>query len=145
MIVVRKMQRKDAEAVGALEQEIFSRPWSSQGFIDALNMRNTVFLVAEEEGRIIGYTGMYLSMEEGEITNVAVAETQRRRGVGGLLLKQIKNEAELRSVTRIILEVRVSNDSAIRLYERNGFQKRGIRRGFYDLPKEDACIMVYGQ
>lgn len=145
MVAIRNMQMKDALPVSRIEQEIFSRPWSCQGFADALNLGNTVFLVAEEAGKIIGYIGMYLSLDEGEITNVAVAAAERRRGVGGLLLKEIKKEAERRSVARIVLEVRVSNDSAIRLYERSGFQNCGVRRGFYDLPKEDAYIMVYGQ
>jgi GNAT superfamily N-acetyltransferase len=56
-----------------------------------------------------------------------------------------KKEAESRSVGRIVLEVRCSNDSAIRLYERNGFVNYGVRKGFYELPKEDAYIMIYGQ
>lgn len=145
MITVRTMQIKDAQSVSRIEQEIFSKPWSYQGFVDALNLGNTIFLVAEEEGKILGYIGMYLSLDEGEITNVAVAATERQRGVGGLLLTEMKKEAERRSVARIILEARVSNDSAIRLYERSGFKNCGVRKGFYDLPKEDAYIMIYGQ
>lgn len=145
MITVRNMQMKDVWPVSRIEQEIFSKPWSYQGFVDALNLGNTIFLVAEEEGKIIGYIGMYLSLDEGEITNVTVAVTERQRGVGGLLLTEMKKEAERRSVARIVLEVRVSNDSAVRLYERSGFKNCGVRKGFYDMPKEDAYIMIYGQ
>ncbi len=145
MITVRNMQMKDVWPVSRIEQEIFSKPWSYQGFVDALNLGSTIFLVAEEEGKIIGYIGMYLSLDEGEITNVAVAVTERQRGVGGLLLTEMKKEAERRSVARIVLEVRVSNDSAVRLYERSGFKNCGVRKGFYDMPKEDAYIMIYGQ
>lgn len=145
MITVRNMQMKDVWPVSRIEQEIFSKPWSYHGFVDALNLGNTIFLVAEEEGKIIGYIGMYLSLDEGEITNVAVAVTERQRGVGGLLLTEMKKEAERRSVARIVLEVRVSNDSAVRLYERSGFKNCGVRKGFYDMPKEDAYIMIYGQ
>ena len=65
--------------------------------------------------------------------------------IGGMLLAEAKKEAESRSVGRIVLEVRCSNDSAIRLYERNGFVNHGVRKGFYELPKEDAYIMIYGQ
>ena len=61
------------------------------------------------------------------------------------LLAEAKKEAESRSVGRIVLEVRCSNDSAIRLYERNGFVNHGVRKGFYEFPKEDAYIMIYGQ
>lgn len=145
MIKVRNMQIKDALPVSVIEQETFSKPWSYQGFADALNLGNTIFLVAEEDGKILGYIGMYMSLDEGEITNVAVLEKERQRGVGGLLLAEMKKEAERRSIARIVLEVRISNDSAIRLYERNGFKNCGIRKGFYDLPKEDAYIMIYGQ
>ena len=121
MITVRAMQVKDAEQVSELERAIFSQPWSYQGFVDSLSLPNTVFLVAEENNKILGYIGMYLSIDEGEITNVAVAPEMRCRGIGG------------------------SNDSAIRLYERNGFVNHGVRKGFYELPKEDAYIMIYGQ
>lgn len=145
MITIRKMQVKDALSVSRIEQEIFSKPWSYQGFVDALNLGNTVFLVAEEEEKIAGYIGMYMSLDEGEITNVAVGAKMRQRGIGGMLLSEIKKEAERRSIARIVLEVRVSNDSAIRLYERNGFKNCGVRKGFYELPKEDAYIMIYGQ
>ena len=137
MITVRAMQVKDAEQVSELERMIFSQPWSYQGFVDSLSLPNTVFLVAEENNKILGYIGMYLSIDEGEITNVAVSPE--------MLLAEAKKEAESRSVGRIVLEVRCSNDSAIRLYERNGFVNHGVRKGFYELPKEDAYIMIYGQ
>ncbi len=145
MITVRRMQEEDVWTVSRIEQEVFSMPWSRKGFLDALNLDNTLFLVAEEDGRIVGYLGMYLSLEEGEITNVAVAEPSRGKGIGGLLLSEIKKEAKRRSIEKISLEVRVSNQTAIRLYERNGFQICGIRKDFYQLPKEDAYVMVFGQ
>lgn len=145
MITIRKMQVKDALSVSRIEQEIFSKPWSYQGFVDALNLGNAIFFVAEEEGKIAGYIGMYMSLDEGEITNVAVTAKMRQRGIGGMLLSEMKKEAERRSIAKIILEVRVSNAGAIRLYERNGFKNCGIRKGFYELPKEDAYIMMYGQ
>ena len=97
---------------------IFSQPWSYQGFVDSLSLPNTVFLVAENNSQILGYIGMYLSIDEGEITNVAVSPEMRCHGIGGMLRK--KRQRAARS-GRIVLEVRCSNDSAIRLYERNGF------------------------
>ena len=65
MITVRAMQVKDAEQVSELERMIFSQPWSYQGFVDSLSLPNTVFLVAEENNKILGYIGMYLSIDEG--------------------------------------------------------------------------------
>lgn len=143
MISVRKMQAADVEAVSQIEAAVFSQPWSRQGFLETLKMKNTIFLVAEENEKILGYAGMYAALDEGEITNVAVAPEARCRGVGQRLIEEIKKEAEKKSVVQIILEVRVSNNSAIRLYRRNGFVSCGIRKGFYDFPKEDAYIMIY--
>ena len=82
MITVRAMQVKDAEQVSELERMIFSQPWSYQGFVDSLSLPNTVFLVAEENNKILGYIGMYLSIDEGEITNVAVSPEMRCHGIG---------------------------------------------------------------
>ena len=76
--------------------------------MDSLSLPNTVFLVAEENNKILGYIGMYLSIDEGEITNVAVSPEMRCHGIGGMLLAEAK--AESRSVSRIVLEVRCSND-----------------------------------
>ena len=97
------------------------------------------------EGDIVGYIGMYFSLDEGEITNVAVDSRMRRRGVGEMLVKAMQKEAGQRGISSIVLEVRISNENAIRLYERNGFVNQGVRKGFYELPKEDAYIMIYGQ
>ena len=89
MITVRAMQVKDAEQVSELERMIFSQPWSYQGFVDSLSLPNTVFLVAEENNKILGYIGMYLSIDEGEITNVAVSPEMRCHGIGGMLLSNL--------------------------------------------------------
>ena len=128
-----------------LNRRAFQDPGVIRGSWIFSNLGNTIFLVAEEEGRILGYIGMYLAMDEGEITNVAVMKQERQRGIGGMLLKEIKKEAERRAIARIVLEVRVSNASAIRLYEKEGFQNCGVRKNFYELPREDAYIMIYGQ
>ena len=92
-----------------------------------------------------GYIGMYLSLGEGEITNVAVAPEFRRRGIADALLTEIKREAAECGVTSLVLEVRVSNQNAICLYEKHGFVSCGVRKGFYEQPKEDAFLMILGQ
>ncbi len=145
MTVIRDMQQADVDAVAALEAQIFSRPWSKQGFLNALRMENTVFLVAEENAKIIGYIGMYCSLDEGEITNVAVHPNMRCRGIGEKLITAVQKEAERKKLISIVLEVRVSNEPAIRLYEKKGFATQGVRKGFYEMPKEDAYIMIYRQ
>lgn len=145
MADIRPMKPEDTQKVSLLEAEIFSMPWSRQAFSDSLNRSDTLFLTALDQDNIVGYIGMYVSLDESEITNVAVAPGARRRGIGTLLLEEIKKQALLRSVRRIVLEVRISNADAIRLYEKSGFVRAGIRKGFYEMPKEDAYIMIYGQ
>ena len=142
---VRAMIVEDCPHVAELEKMIFSQPWSEQGFRDALNMEQNIFLVAEEEETICGYIGMYQSLDEGEITNVAVSPEKRNAGVGRMLMQAAMEQAKRQGITRIVLEVRVSNASAIHLYEKCGFVNCGIRKGFYDFPKEDAYIMIYSQ
>lgn len=145
MIEIATMQQEYLEEVAALEAEIFSMPWSKNGFEASLASENGVFLVAKEEGCVVGYCGMTVSVDEGEITNVAVAPQARRRGVGDALLRELIRQGAARGVSRFILEVRVSNEGAIRLYERHHFVSVGIRKGFYEKPKEDALIMIYGE
>lgn len=142
MVVIRAMESKDCKASAELEKEIFSQPWSEQGFLDAIAMDGNIFLVAEEAGEICGYIGMYLSLDEGEITNVGVKSDKRNAGIGGRLLGESIALAKERKLAQIVLEVRVSNQPAIHLYEKYGFKNCGIRKGFYDFPKEDAYIMI---
>lgn len=133
----------DIPAVAAIEKNSFSRPWSEKGFEDSLKLPDTIFLVAEEElsKEILGYIGMYVSFDEGEITNVAVAESAQRQGIGKALVQGMLERAKEAGVCRIVLEVRRSNAAAIHVYETSGFAAVGIRKGFYELPREDAWIM----
>jgi ribosomal-protein-alanine N-acetyltransferase len=152
-MIIREMTPQDAGAVAAIEKEIFSQPWSEQGFIDSLANPDTLFLVAQTDSNreekqsmpaqpaIAGYIGMYLAMDEGEITNVAVAASARRNGIGKALIRELTEKAARRGISRIVLEVRVGNRPAIALYEQMGFRRIGTRKGFYDFPKEDADIM----
>lgn len=145
MLTVREMKREDLDRVSALEASIFSMPWSREGFAVSLAGPDGLFLVVEEEGTVIGYCGMIVSIEEGEITNVAVAPEARQKGAGDLLIREAIQKAQEKGIGRIVLEVRVSNHAAIHLYEKNGFVTVGTRKGFYEKPKEDALVMIYGQ
>jgi ribosomal-protein-alanine N-acetyltransferase len=148
-MMIREMTPMDADAAAFIEKETFSQPWSRQAFLDSLANPNTMFLTALEEGSgsddtpvVAGYVGMYLAGDEGEITNVAVAQDFRRKGIGKALVSELIVRTAGRGVSRIILEVRASNHPAISLYEQMGFCRVGTRRGFYDFPKEDADIMI---
>ena len=142
-MIVRTMTQADIKRVAEIEKGCFSLPWSEGSFEDSLAREDTIFLVCEEE-EVVGYIGMYLSFEEGEITNVAVAEPYRGRGCGNMLIEAMKKEARAKNAECILLEVRVSNVPAISLYKKNGFEQIGIRKNFYQYPDEDAIIMKVG-
>lgn len=141
-MLIRKMEARDVSGVAKIEQENFSMPWSEKAFMDSLSQEEALFLVAEEEDRVLGYIGIYLSFEEGEITNVSVDSSSRNKGVGSELVEQLKKEAQARGTEKIFLEVRVSNEPAIRLYEKQGFEQVGCRKNFYEKPREDAWVMM---
>lgn len=141
-IRIRPMTREDIPAVAALEQKSFSEPWSEKGFEDALLGRQNIFLAAVgKEGLLTGYIGLYGSFDEGEITNVAVAEEFRGQGIGFLLVESMKELASLQGIRKIFLEVRVSNEAARALYGKAGFETCGLRKNFYREPVEDAILM----
>lgn len=140
-ITVSRMTREDLQEVTEIEQSIFSQPWSRKGFADALQMDQTIYLTARVDGQIAGYCGCLQVLDEADITNVAVAQDFRRCGVAEKMLRRLLSLGEEKGVNAFTLEVRQSNAAAIALYEKLGFECCGIRRGFYDLPREDAVIM----
>lgn len=140
-MLIRYMEERDIPVVARLEQEAFSEPWSEKAFHDSMKLSYSLFLVAEEEEELAGYAGMYLVADEGDVTNVAVFEKWKRHGVGTMLVNAMLQEAKKRGATAATLEVRKSNCPAITLYEKAGFESVGIRKNFYDYPKEDAVIM----
>lgn len=138
---IRHMVLEDIPQVAAIEQAAFSQPWSPRAFRDTLSREDTLYLVAEKEGRIVGYAGLWQSLDEGEIPNIAVHEDFRCQGVGGSLLEGLFTEGAKRGIEAFTLEVRIGNKKAISLYKKNGFQSVGVRPGFYSFPTEDAVIM----
>ena len=138
---IEKMQPEDIKEVAQIENRIFTLPWSEQGFLSSLQSEDTLYLVVRKEGRVAGYCGLLQSFDEADITNVAVAEEARGAGIGFAMLSELMRLGKERGVARYTLEVRASNAAALHLYEKLGFQSVGIRKNFYDRPKEDAVIM----
>ena len=139
--MIRKMQKEDLDQVLVIENAIFNQPWSREGFFDAMDMPGNHYIVCVEEGRVVGYCGYYGVLDEGEITNVAVDENCRNKGYGVKMVEALLEEAKEAGIARMILEVRVSNEAAIHVYKKLGFRELGIRKGFYEMPVEDALIM----
>ena len=140
MTVVPFARAHVAEAA-ALERLCFSAPWSAQALAEELDNPQAVFRAAvDENGRLLGYAGMFHVVDEGFFANVAVLPDCRRQGVASALMDALRAYGETHGLCRLTLEVRVSNAAAIALYERHGYVRDGIRRGFYCEPREDAAI-----
>lgn len=138
---IRNLQEGDLAQVIAIEKATFSQPWTEQDFLQAIEDDSKIYLVAVEDGEILGYCGMWNVVGEGQITNVAVKESARRKGVARQMFSAFLQTGQDKGITSFTLEVRVSNVAAIGLYEQFGFVNAGIRKGFYDFPKEDGMIM----
>ncbi len=138
---IRYIEEKDVEQVSELEKKCFSVPWSYNSILKEVTNENSIFCVAESEGNIVGYGGMLIIIDEGDITNVAVDENYRRSGIGKNIMEFLIEEGIKKQLNSFTLEVRVGNIHAIRLYEKLGFVNEGIRRHFYEKPIEDAVIM----
>lgn len=138
-----KMQAKHIENLAAIEKLCFSKPWSYDSLAEELSNPLAVFFVAEdEEGKTLGYAGMHHIVDEGYITNIAVHPDFRRQGIATELVRALDEYAEENGLALLTLEVRRSNDAAISIYRREGFDEEGVRRGFYENPVEDALIMT---
>lgn len=138
---IEEMKAEDIGEVAAIERQIFSMPWSEQGFLSSLQSEDTLYLVVRKENRIIGYCGLLQSFDEADITNVAVSADVRNCGAGFAMLSELMARGKKRGIARFTLEVRAGNNAALRLYEKLGFEAVGIRKNFYERPKEDAVIM----
>ena len=144
MVQIREMQLDDLEEVMEIENDSFSKPWTETGFFSFLIRNDTLFLVAEENDSICGYCGVVMAADEGDITNVAVAKQCRNQGIGGMLIAELIHRTEEVGVSRLFLEVRVSNQPAIHLYQKMGFEQNGKRKNYYESPVEDALLMMRG-
>ena len=131
------------DEVAELERVCFSVPWSRNMLKEELDNALSALLVAlDDDGRVVGYAGVQVILDEGYITNVAVRPDCRRRGVAAQLLKVFLDFAQGNKLAFLTLEVRESNHAAIILYGRHGFRSVGRRRNYYEHPREDAIIMT---
>lgn len=140
-IQIGPLRSEDISAVEQIERANYSLPWSGNAFREAMEKDYYLFLKAEADGVLAGYCGCLRSFEVAEITNVTVAERFRRRGIAGKMLRTLMEQARALGTERFTLEVRRSNDAAIALYQSLGFRQEGVRKGYYESPREDALIL----
>lgn len=138
-----KLNRKLIDDVVKIEEACFSHPWTYEQIEEYLGNPNAHFFIAVDDSeRAVGYIGTYMVMDECFITNVGVLEDARSQGLGSELVKCACENAEKNGASFITLEVRKSNDIAIKIYEKNDFFREGVRPGFYRDPDEDGIIMT---
>ena len=137
------MNADHLDEVAELERICFAAPWSRNMLAEELDNALSAFLVAlDGDGKVVGYAGLQVILDEGYITNVAVRPEWRRRGVAGKLLQVFLDFAQANRLAFLTLEVRESNYGAIALYGSRGFRSVGRRRNYYEHPREDAVIMT---
>lgn len=142
-LVIRRMQKKDVPQVAAIERAVFPRPWSEESFRREVETNPVArYLVAERDGRILGYAGAWVVLDECHITNVAVEETARGQGIGKKLVQALMQYVSNLGAAWADLEVRVSNTRAQHVYAQAGFRSVGKRKKYYEDNGEDAFLMV---
>lgn len=141
-LIFRKMTLQDLPDIMRIEQDAFATPWSEEAFRNELtNNMFAQYMAMEYKGRVIGYAGMWIIVDEAHITNIAILSEYRGKGLGKLLLAEAQRTASFLGAVRMTLEVRASNEVAQHLYRQFGFVNAGIRPGYYSDNNEDAIIM----
>lgn len=141
MKIVR-MNEDNIHSVKEIEDECFSNPWSFESLYAELSKVGACFYVAQDDNNSLGYIGFNMVLDEGYIANLAVKKAYRRQGVAEALLSKVIETAKENNLSFVSLEVRESNTPAIKLYEKFGFTKQGVRKDFYRSPRENGLILT---
>ena len=142
-LTIRRMLVSDVDEVTAIERATFATPWSRESFLREMEKNVAArYLVAQRDGRIVGYAGAWVILDESHITNIAVAEAERGQGIGRRLGEALMKYLSNLGASYTTLEVRVSNERAQHLYESVGFIRVGKRKRYYEDNGEDAWLMV---
>jgi ribosomal-protein-alanine acetyltransferase len=142
-IRIRPAEEKDLPRIAVMEKLYFSLPWSEKMLRESLHQAQYTMLVAEDcaDGEIAGYVTLLNAAGEGNIMNIAVSDALRRQGIAGKLLTEAMRLGREEGICDYTLEVRKSNKAAVSLYEGLGFRTEGVRKDYYEHPREDALIM----
>jgi ribosomal-protein-alanine N-acetyltransferase len=144
-LVVEEMQESDVASVLAIEDAAFSTTWPDNAFRHELEENRLAhYFVARHEGKVVGFGGIWVILEDSHITTIAVHPDFQRRKFGEAILLALLQQAVQREAAWMTLEVRISNTSAQRLYHKYGFTTVATRRGYYTEDQEDALVMWAG-
>ncbi|WP_047986099.1 ribosomal protein S18-alanine N-acetyltransferase [Ornithinibacillus californiensis] len=141
-LTIRKMELEDIEQVMFVELTSFSSPWNEDVFKQELTQNlHAHYFIMELDKKIIGYVGMWIVIDDAQITNIAVLPGYRGQKLGEKLFRFALQQALQRGVTRLSLEVRVTNSVAQNMYRKFGLVSGGIRKNYYTDNNEDAVVM----
>lgn len=141
MIRLEKMTAAHVSQVAELEKICFSDPWSEKSIEAELSCGLSLWLVALEEDKVVGYVGSQTVIDQTDMMNIAVHPQYRRQGIAEKLIAALVDGLKAKGSHGLMLEVRASNLPAISLYEKLGFTQVGRRPNYYRNPKEDALIL----
>ena len=140
--VFRFMKEEDIDQILEIEHASFTTPWSKEAFYNEINNNKfAVYIVIEDDKKIVGYCGAWIVIDEAHVTNVAVLPDYRGKKLGEALMIKIMSVAREMGAKSMTLEARVSNYVALSLYRKLGFQNGGIRKNYYSDNQEDALVM----
>ena len=128
--------------IAAIETECFSLPLTQEQIGRLIRDDHTRWIAVREENGLVGYVWVQTVLDEGYIGNVAVRRVSRRRGAGDRLLEALDDLAQDEKLRFLTLEVRAGNVPAVALYEKHGYCRTGLRKGYYSAPREDAVLMT---
>ena len=140
---IREMREEDVNDIVTLEHLLFSSPWNKQDFLYEINDNpfSKNFVVYDDD-ILVGYLGLWISYEQAQITTIGVNKEYQRQGIGEMMMKYAEDLAIKSGCLQMSLEVRISNNKAISLYEKRLFKKVAIRNNYYEDNHEDAYLMI---
>ena len=139
--MIREALSSEIESISKIEISSFATPWGKSLFLSALNSREKKIFVDEEDNAVAGFIVVETVLDEAHITDLAVADGYRRKGIAGNLVKKVLDFARGLKVKSVFLEVRERNEAAINLYRKFGFTEIARRKGYYSRANEDALIL----
>lgn len=143
MVRIVTAREEHLDDILRIEKECFSLPWTREQLEKQIDEERYVFLAAEDEtGAAVGYIGLMYVLDEGYISNVAVTPLRRREGIADMLLSALYEKAREKKLSFLTLEARLGNAAAQSLYKKHGYTQVGLRKNFYDKPREDAVLMT---
>jgi ribosomal-protein-alanine N-acetyltransferase len=136
-----RLSEDQIPAILEIERQVNSAPWSERSFRNELDHEHGIFQTALLDGKLVGYGGVWLVIDEAHVTTVAVDPVQQRQGIGIRLVVALLEKAKAHGMECATLEVRAGNTAAIELYKKLGFVVAATRKAYYPDNREDAIVM----